>query len=291
MTLVEDSRERNRRLARERYRRIASDPELHAKMLEERREWYAANREKEVERKRRERTQAPQIDAERHARELERRRERYAANREKEVKRKRRFRALHPGHEAELRKRHYEKHREKILARRKTYRQAHLEQEAAHHRAYYLAHREHQLEMVREWRRKHPEAQHLYTMRSARKNRERRKAEADDAKAAAAFFQSLAIASAINSAQPEQLERRAAELTEERMAREEQRKVRVKAWKKEWQKRNPEKQRLYKQRWKEKLLAAPERLAAYREHERERDRRRNRNNSKPQTIDQTPQGE
>ena len=215
---------------------------------------------------------------------LARRRQRYAEPREEERDRRRASHARHRDSELESGRRWREANKEKYIEYNKRRYQEHKERFAELHRQTYLRNREHYIEYSRKWRLAHPDAHRLHVKRCQKARQERLRDEAEQRKAATAFFQGIALMSAVTTADESEINARSREVSEARKAVDEQRRQREKAWKSEWQKRNREKQRLYKQRWKERLMADPERLEAYREHERERRRTRNRNTDNQSTA-------
>ena len=205
-----------------------------------------------------------------HEEELARRRRRYAEHREEERARRRERYVRNREAEREAKRRWYEANKEKISLYNKTRYQKQKEKIAEQHRQAYLRNREKYIEYSRQWRLAHPEAHRLHIKRWHDAHREEIREAAERRRDETAFFQGLAMASAIAAAdQPDVIER-ARELSEEKRIERERRKARAYAWKQEWARRNPEKTRLYRQRWKERLMADPERLEAFRKHERER---------------------
>jgi len=205
-------------------------------------------------------------DPERLAAELARRRQRYAEHPEQERQRRReKYQRNIEAEKASSKKYHLE-HAEEIRERNKLKYQRDKEKVAEYHRRYYREHREHILDFNRKWRQEHPEAARLYSQRSARKRKEKKRQAEDDSRKELAFFRGLAIASSVNTISAETLESRTAEIRGKREAA----LAEQARYKLEWQRRNRDKERLYKQRWLEKLKADPERYQAYRDKERER---------------------
>lgn len=199
---------------------------------------------------------------------LARRRRRYAERREEEHRRRHEKYLRNKEKEAAARRRYAESHSEELREKRRQYYLEHKELIAEKHAQYYAAHREEYIASSRQWRLTHPTAHRLSVRRSHAKHSEERRARKAEQAAELKFFQGLAMVSAVTAPMDEHL-------SEECRLRLAERERHKKEWRLEWQRKNRDRMRLYKQRWLERLKADPERYQAYldKEHARRRQSR------------------